>query len=85
MAEQKFPLYRKTPNEKSFYKISNANSMMEIQVIGSKYLLHELETKIFPEKMLVHDLITNTERHWINIPASEFEEIYQRYKEEKTK
>ncbi len=74
-----FPLYRKTLNEKSFYKISDSTTLLEIQSIGANYLKHELHAKIFPEKMLIQDLIENSQGHWENIEAKEFDIIYQRF------
>ena len=74
-----FPLYRKTPNEKSFYKIIDSTTLLEIQTIGTNYLKHELHAKIFPEKMLIQDLIENSQRHWKNIEEKEFDVVYQRF------
>lgn len=83
MTASKFPLYRKTPNGKSFYKISSPDELLEIQLIGSKFLVHELKAKIFPEKNLLQDLIQNKEGHWMIINENEFNVIYQRYLKEK--
>jgi len=83
MISSNFPLFRKTPNEKSFYKISANDELLEIQKIGSKFISHQLKAKIFPEKNLLQDMIENKDDFWININEKEFEVIYQRYLKEK--
>ena len=69
-----FPLYRKYPNNKSYFKVLSVDAFEEVQVIGKNYVLSELKAKILPERNLIHDIIA-TEGHWVEIEAEEFEKV----------
>jgi hypothetical protein len=56
-----FPVYRKYKNGKSYFKIINPRLFEEIQVIGSKRVIKQVEAIQFPEMSFVHDLIYNYE------------------------
>jgi hypothetical protein len=68
-----FPLFRKTLNGKSFYKIHNERHLEELQIIGSKYLHHTLQAKIYPEILFLLDIIENKDQAYLEISASEFD------------
>lgn len=53
-----FPQYRKYTNERSYFKIVSANHCVEIQLIGKKYAVYELQAKQFPEKQFIAGLLT---------------------------
>lgn len=78
-----FPIYRKTANNKSYYKLDAADEMTEIQLLGSKFLVYELKAKILPERNLLQDLIENNAGHWLKIKEEEYQDIYQRYLKDK--
>jgi hypothetical protein len=54
-----FPLYRKYKNNKSYFKIIQPKLFEEIQIIGSKKIIKEVEAKQFPEMLFISDLISN--------------------------
>jgi hypothetical protein len=54
-----FPVYRKYKNNKSYFKIIQPKLFEEIQIIGSKKIIKELEAKQFPEMLFISDLISN--------------------------
>jgi len=54
-----FPVYRKYKNNKSYFKIIQPKLFEEIQIIGSKKIIKELEAKQFPEMLFISDLIAN--------------------------
>jgi hypothetical protein len=54
-----FPVYRKYKNNKSYFKIIAPNLFEEIQLIGNKKIVKQIEAKQFPEKVFIHDLIFN--------------------------
>lgn len=83
MNPNQFPVFRKTLNEKSYYRINSPTRFIEIQLIGSQGLIHEVEAKIFPEKMFIADLIANQNGSWLAINEEEFTIIYQRLTKEK--
>jgi hypothetical protein len=54
-----FPVYRKYKNNKSYFKIIQPKIFEEIQIIGSKKIIKEVEAKQFPEMLFISDLISN--------------------------
>jgi len=54
-----FPVYRKYKNNKSYFKIIQPNLFEEIQVIGSKKIIKQIEAKLYPERLFVQDLVLN--------------------------
>jgi hypothetical protein len=57
-----FPLYRKYKNNKSYFKIINPRLFEEIQAMGSKKIIKQIEAKQFPEFVFIHDLVFNYEQ-----------------------
>lgn len=57
---------------RSFYAITPPDSYLEYQVIGQKYILHEIVAKILPERMLIHDILHDEMGRYREISASEF-------------
>lgn len=68
-----FPVYRKYKNGLSYFKIMSPVLFEEVQVIGSRRVVHVTEAKLFPEKTFVHDLIYNYSEMAEEISAHEFE------------
>lgn len=72
MQEKRFPIYLKTEQEKSYYRIESERELLEYQIIGKKYLVHKLLVSILPERNLLQDLIRNESGRWIEIQEEEF-------------
>jgi len=53
-----FPIYRKSLNGKNWYRINDQNNMTELQQLGSKWLKYEFEAKIYPDFLLLKDMIS---------------------------
>ena len=52
-----FPVYRKYKNNKSYFKILSFKLFEEIQVIGSKKIVKQIEAIQFPELVFIRDLL----------------------------
>lgn len=52
-----FPVYRCYKNRKSYFKILNPRLFEEIQIIGNKKIIKQIEVKQFPEMNFIHDLV----------------------------
>ena len=52
-----FPLYRKHTSGKNLYKISDYEHFIEIQCIGSKTLVHEVQAKTYFEKIRIQEML----------------------------
>jgi len=79
-----FPLFRKTTNGKSFYKIHHERYLEELQIVGSKYLHHTLQAKIYPEILFLLDIIENKEQHYLEISEADFNTFMEYCKAELT-
>ncbi len=54
---KQFPQYRKLTNAKSFYKILNERSFIELQEMGSSWWLFKIEAKQYPEILRIMDML----------------------------
>lgn len=70
-----FPVYRKYKNGKSYFKIINSKLFEEIQIIGSKRIIKQIEATQFPEMSFVHDLIYNYHNMAEIIEAEDYESL----------
>lgn len=73
MAAHNFPLYRKYPNNKSYFKVLSPQIFEEVQVVGKYYRIEQFEAKILPDRNLIGDMIDLTQGHWVEIDKSEFD------------
>lgn len=70
-----FPLYRKYPNNKSFFKIVDSDHFQEIKLTGKLSELHQFEAKILPDRNFIQDMIAMENEFWIESDAQEFEKM----------
>ena len=68
-----FPQYRKYPTGTSYFKIESLEAFEEVQVMGSKRLVHRIEAKIHPDRMRILDMLNNHGDAWVEIDAEEYE------------
>lgn len=73
----KFPAYRKYPNEKNFFKIVSPHAFEELQIVGSKVLLNEVQAKQYPEMVMIANLLEDSN---LAIPIAEAEFMEWRIK-----
>ncbi len=73
-----YPVYRKMQGGARFYRIESATSFSEIQLIGSKRVLHTIQATAYPEMLRIQDMLRDTgtyaplsEKDW----AKEFERV----------
>ena len=69
-----FPLYRKYPNNKSFFKILDADHFDEIKLTGKLIELHHFEAKILPDRNFILDMIEMEGGFWVESSESEYNE-----------
>ena len=53
-----YPLYRKLSSGRSYYKIISEIEFIEIQFIGSRYLIHNFKISQYPDKLFLKELIS---------------------------
>ena len=71
--EYSFPQYRKYATGTSYFKIESLEVFEEVQLMGSRKLVHRIEAKIHPDRMRILDMLNNHENAWVVIDAAEFE------------
>lgn len=70
-----YPQYRKYKNNRAYFKITSPTEWEEIQVLGSKYLLHEFTVKILPDRNFMYDMVHAYHDNWEKIEEREYEGI----------
>src|SRR5690606_24211854 len=72
-----FPVFRKYPDQKTFFKIESNNHLVELKIIGKSFLVTRIEAKILPERILIQDLIEAKENGYLKIEEEEFEQQWK--------
>lgn len=67
-----FPIYRKYPNNKSFFKITSTARFEEVKLTGPRAELHIFEAKIFPDRQFIQDMIDMQGGFWVESSEKEF-------------
>jgi hypothetical protein len=57
MNEEQFPIYRISANGAHVYRIDSWDRFTELQRIGKRWVLHEVEATMFPEKLRIRDMV----------------------------
>lgn len=61
MGTKEFPVYRRLSNRRSFYKILSDLAFEEIQIMGSRRILHQITAHQYPEKLRIMDMLSCAE------------------------
>ena len=72
-----FPQYRKYANGLNYFKIIDKNHLEEIQLIGKKYAVNQLEARILPERNFIMDLLEMSSGYILEISEKEYMEFYE--------
>jgi hypothetical protein len=70
-----YPIYRKSLSEKSFYAVIAEDHCIEIQLVGSRRMRHDIHARILPDRLFIQDLIDCAEGHYVAVSAEEFAAI----------
>jgi hypothetical protein len=73
-----YPQYRKYKNHKAYFKIISEKEWEEIQVLGSKFILHTFTVKILPDRNFIYDMTFDYENNWDKIEEEEYHEILRK-------
>lgn len=73
-----YPQYRKYKNNKAYFKIISEKEWEEIQVLGTKHILHSFIVKILPDRNFIYDMTFDYENNWEKIEEDEFEEVLKK-------
>ena len=75
MQKTAYPQYRKYKNNKAYFKIISDKEWEEIQVLGSKYMLHLFTVNILPDRNFIYDMTFDYRDHWEKIEETEYEQM----------
>ncbi|MEO8068921.1 MAG: hypothetical protein ABI599_14585 [Flavobacteriales bacterium] len=67
-----YPIYRKLIHGRSFYRIDAADRFMEVQLMGSRAIVHEVIAHTYPEKLRMHEMVSLTGGHYAETDAAAF-------------
>ena len=68
-----FPQFRKLRNGRSFYRIESETEMTEVQRVGTRLVIHRVEAKILPDRLLIQDLLSEASEQYEAISEEEFD------------
>ena len=74
-----YPVFRKYEGNRSYFKITSPKDFTEIQVMGTRFFLHEIKAKTFPDFQLIVDMINQHNNHWEEATEKEFEHALAQY------
>ncbi len=73
-----FPVYRKYKNGRNYFKILNARSFEEVQFIGAKPQVRQVQASQFPEFAFIRDLVLDYGAMAEAITVEEYEAVRKR-------
>lgn len=73
--EIKYPQYRKYLNGKAYFKIISATEWEEVQLIGSKHILHQFTVNIMPDRNFIYDITFDYKNNWEKITEEEYQSL----------
>jgi hypothetical protein len=71
-----FPQFRKLDNGRSLYKITAPDQFIELQQIGSKWMVYTFELQQFPDLLRLQDMLSCQVPFEV-LDAHQFNQIYQ--------
>ncbi|MBK8499104.1 MAG: hypothetical protein IPL52_09860 [Flavobacteriales bacterium] len=78
MPAQRFPLFRKTPDGRHFYRIESDTGFTEIQKVGSRHAVHRVEARAYPELVRIAEMIDGAGGRFVHMEPTEWDVLYAR-------
>lgn len=67
------PIYRRSTNGRNFYRILSETAFTEVQLIGSRSIVHYVVAATYPERVLIADMVAMTNGHFVPCAQAEFD------------
>ena len=77
MEHPPFPTYRQLRGGASYYCILAVDHFQELQRIGSRWILHDVQATAYPERLRVHEMLAGT-APFEGLEEAEWERAYTR-------
>jgi hypothetical protein len=71
--ESDFPVYRKYPGDRTYFKIVSTEYFEEIKRMGNYYQVHTYEAAILPDRNLIQDMLELNGPYWETASEQEYE------------
>ena len=68
-----FPQFRKLANNKNYYRIDSNEKFEEVQIMGKYWWKSELQASIYPERLLIMDMLVCQDQRWSVTDKEEFD------------
>ncbi len=73
-----YPLHRQLIDGRSLYRIESASTFTEVQLVGSRAIVHKVVAHTYPEKVLIHELTAMTNGSYREVEAAVFNAALER-------
>ncbi|MFZ1687814.1 MAG: hypothetical protein WAU70_10355 [Flavobacteriales bacterium] len=67
-----YPIYRKLVGGRSFYRIGAADRFTEVQLLGSRAVVHEVIALTYPEMVRLDEMLRMVGGHYAETDAATF-------------
>ena len=67
-----FPVYRRSADSRHFYCIEGEDRFVEVQRIGSRRVLHQVQATQYPERLRIQEMIDGAEGRWLPVERGEW-------------
>ncbi len=68
-----FPVFRRYPDGKTYFRIDSYESFEEIKVMGNFYQVHCYQAEKLPDRNLIEDMINQEDEFWEKVSKEDFE------------
>lgn len=59
-----------------FYRIDGPDRFMELQRMGSRWFIHEVHAKVYPERVRIHAMLDGDGGRFVPLEREEWERFY---------
>lgn len=67
-----FPRYLKYPHERTFFKVTSETTFTQLDIIGTAYHLHEFTASVYPDRVLIQDMLQRKDGYWVDSSEEEY-------------
>ncbi|MBL7951170.1 MAG: hypothetical protein JNM62_05575 [Flavobacteriales bacterium] len=78
MNEAGFPLYRSSANGAHRYRIEGWDLFVELQRIGTRWVVHRVQATAYPEKLRIRDMVDCAHGAYTPATAADWAEAWAR-------
>lgn len=65
-----YPIYRQLAGGAHLYRIDAADRFVELQRIGSRWVKHEVQASMYPEKVRIKEMIESTDGRFLPLSTA---------------